>query len=173
MLIEEMLQPAELDRLLRDSFANYVIQTALDYANPPMKNRLVEAIRPHLPAIRTTPYGRRIQAKIQGSDGRSGQSSGQQTPNDVETSQVPLRHQRGMSNVSTSGFTSPVSTYTNGFSPVSTTPNSNGLPVSSAGPGQSSIFPSSDRLALTPNQQQSYQYGFGRGGNQTGPNNWL
>jgi hypothetical protein len=80
MLIEEMLQPSELDRLLRDSFANYVIQTALDYANPPMKARLIEAIRPYLPAIRTTPYGRRIQAKIQGNEGRSGGSSGQATP---------------------------------------------------------------------------------------------
>jgi hypothetical protein len=179
MLIEEMLQPAELDRLLRDSFANYVIQTALDYANPSMKSRLVEAIRPHLPAIRTTPYGRRIQAKIQGSDGRSGQSSGQQTPNDAETSQVPLRHQRGVSNVSAGSFVGPVGSFSNGFSPVSGTP-ANGLPVSSGGPPQSSIFPSSERLAPAPNQQQqqqqqqSYQYGYGRGGNQSGgPNNWL
>jgi len=88
MLIEEMLQPSELDRLLRDSFANYVIQTALDYANPAMKTRLIEAIRPYLPAIRTTPYGRRIQAKIQGNEGRSGPSSGQATPNEAEVNQT-------------------------------------------------------------------------------------
>src|ERR1700679_2852279 len=110
-----MFQTSEPDRLLCDSFANYVIQTALDYANPPMKARLVEAIRPYLPAIRTTPYGRRLQAKIQGNEVRSGPSSGQQTPNDVETVQTPLRHQRGISNASAGSYANPVGAYTNGF----------------------------------------------------------
>lgn len=118
MLIEEMLQPAELAGLLRDSFANYVIQTALDYANPQMKDRLVDAIRPHLPAIRTTPYGRRIQAKIQGNEGRLGHSNG--TPKNGESGQISLRdrHNRGLA---TGGFIG--STYSvDGYS----TPNKNG-----------------------------------------------
>ena len=68
MLIEEMLQPIEVDRLLRDSFANYVIQIALDYANPAMETRLVDAIRPYPPAIFTTPYEQRIQSIIQGTN---------------------------------------------------------------------------------------------------------
>ncbi|KHJ35245.1 putative rna-binding protein [Erysiphe necator] len=76
-LIEELLQPNELDRILRDSFANYVVQTALDYASLDMKTRLIEAIRPHLPAIRSTPYGRRIQAKISGNEARNNSISGQ------------------------------------------------------------------------------------------------
>jgi hypothetical protein len=173
MLIEEMLQPSELDRLLRDSYANYVIQTALDYANPAMKNRLVEAIRPYLPAIRTTPHGRRIQAKIQGNEGRSGPSSGQATPNDIETSQTPVRHQRGMSNVSAGSYVSPVGAYTNGFSPASGAASSNGLSASSSGAAaQPSIFPSSERLSSPP-AQPSYPYAYGRGGAQGGPNNWL
>ena len=31
-LIEEMANRARLEKLLRDSYANYVVQTALDYA---------------------------------------------------------------------------------------------------------------------------------------------
>lgn len=175
MLVEEMLQPNELDRLLRDSFANYVIQTALDYANPPMKNRLIEAIRPHLPAIRTTPYGRRIQAKIQGNEGRSGPSSGQATPNEIESSQAPVRHQRGMSNASAGSFVSPAGAYTNGYSPAAGASNSNGLPIPSTRPAPQPAggFPASDRLASAPGPQQSYPYAYGRGSSQTGAGNWL
>lgn len=157
MLIEEMLQPSELDRLLRDSFANYVIQTALDYANPSMKTRLIEAIRPYLPAIRTTPYGRRIQAKIQGNEGRSGSSSGQATPSDAGSGQVPLRqlHQRALSNASSTSFVPPTTTYANGFG--------QGTLATTRAP--STTFPSSAQVAagqgLPP--QQPYAYGFGRG----------
>ncbi|GME56648.1 Pumilio domain-containing protein [Neofusicoccum parvum] len=80
-LIEELLAQGELEKLIRDSYANYVVQTALDYADAPTKIRMVEAIRPMLSAIRTTPYGRRIMSKIQDFDGRmSTNSSGQITP---------------------------------------------------------------------------------------------
>ncbi|KAG6039087.1 hypothetical protein E4U41_003304 [Claviceps citrina] len=100
MIVEELLGPQEMERLLRDSFANYVIQTALEFATPHQKCRLVEAIRPILPQIRTTPYGRRIQAKISAYDNRgSAASSGQVTPADNTQGQIPLRqgHGRGMS----------------------------------------------------------------------------
>ncbi|KAH8674774.1 RNA-binding protein-like protein [Tricladium varicosporioides] len=175
MLIEEMLQPSELDRLLRDSFANYVIQTALDYANPAMKTRLIEAIRPYLPAIRTTPYGRRIQAKIQGNEGRSGPSSGQATPAEMEPNQAPIRHQRGLSNASASasGFSSPVGAYTNGYAPVSGAPA--GLPISATRPAaQSSSFPSTERLTSGPAPQQYFSppQQYGRGAGQAGAG-WL
>lgn len=126
MLIEEMLaNQAELERLLRDSFANYVIQTALDYANPAMKNRLVEAIRPILPQIRTTPYGRRIQAKIQGTDARPVIGSGSTTPNDGSNGQLPLRqqHQRSMSNAA--AMYNPYAQGANARPPVTTFPSSN------------------------------------------------
>jgi len=174
MLIEEMLQPAELDRLLRDSFANYVIQTALDYANPPMKARLIEAIRPYLPAIRTTPYGRRIQAKIQGNENRSGPSSGQATPSELEPTQAPIRHQRGMSNASASSFVSPVSAYSNGYAPTSGPaggfPNAGNRPT----PQPSGGFPSSDQLTGNrQGSQQPFPYPYGRGNGQAGTDNWL
>jgi len=169
MLIEEMLQPNELDRLLRDSFANYVIQTALDYANPAMKTRLIEAIRPYLPAIRTTPYGRRIQAKIQGNESRGNSSNGQSTPNDTENGQVAARHQRGLSNASASGFVNSVGGFTNGLSQA---PITNGMPLPSIRPPtqQSGGFPTNDRLT-SPNA--AHPYGYGRAAPQPGGGNWL
>ncbi|KAL3417660.1 RNA-binding protein (pumilio domain-containing protein) [Phlyctema vagabunda] len=166
MLIDEMLQPAELDRLLRDSFANYVIQTALDYANPNMKTRLIEAIRPHLPAIRTTPYGRRIQAKIQGNEGRSGPSSGQATPNEPEASQIPGRTTRGISNASAVAFAGPAGGFTNGY--TSPNPSANGL--ASPTPSQG-VFSASDRLASPQGPQQGYQFGYNRSNGQNGTTN--
>ena len=93
MMIQEMLESNELEKMLRDSFANYVVQTAMDYADPETKTRLIDAIRPILPAIRQTPYGRRIQNKILGGDPQ-GRLSGISTPNDVSSpGQIPLGRQ--------------------------------------------------------------------------------
>lgn len=67
----------------------------MDFADPTTKVRLIENIRPHLPAIRSTPYGRRIQGKIHHIEGRSGNSSGQMTPNEAPGSgQIPLEGQQ-------------------------------------------------------------------------------
>ncbi|GBC53657.2 ARM repeat-containing protein [Rhizophagus irregularis DAOM 181602=DAOM 197198] len=63
-LIDEMLNRNQLDKLLRDSYANYVVQTSLDYADPIQRAQLTECIRPLLPFIRNTPYGKRIQGKL-------------------------------------------------------------------------------------------------------------
>ncbi|KAF5377307.1 hypothetical protein D9615_006384 [Tricholomella constricta] len=65
MLIEELLNRTRLEKLLRDSYGNYCVQTALDYAEPAQRALLVEGIRPILPLIRNTPYGKRIQNKLQ------------------------------------------------------------------------------------------------------------
>ncbi|SPQ27573.1 627a4bcd-1bf8-465b-8b8f-a51ad00be830 [Thermothielavioides terrestris] len=92
MIVSELLAPGEIERLLRDSFGNYVIQTALDYSTPMSKHRLVEAIRPNLPSIRATPYGRRIQAKIQAYDARTGPTNdGRGMPTDPAGGQVSIR----------------------------------------------------------------------------------
>lgn len=81
MLIQEIIPPTELEKLLRDSFANYVVQTAFDYADDDQKHALANNLRPILPNIRHTPYGRRLQTKIQEFDGRvSGFTSGIVTP---------------------------------------------------------------------------------------------
>eukprot|EP01102_Stenamoeba_stenopodia_P013648 TRINITY_DN445_c0_g1_i2.p1 TRINITY_DN445_c0_g1~~TRINITY_DN445_c0_g1_i2.p1 ORF type:complete len:746 (-),score=122.39 TRINITY_DN445_c0_g1_i2:341-2578(-) len=63
-MVEEFLESEILGTLLQDPFANYVIQTALTISDPEQHVRLVEAIKPHLPALRNTPYGKRIQNKI-------------------------------------------------------------------------------------------------------------
>ena len=89
MMIEEMLNANELEKMLRDSYANYVVQTAMDFADPDTKGRLVEAIRPILPAVRQTPHGRRIQSKIMAQDGQ-GRFSGSGTPTDRSSGQIPL-----------------------------------------------------------------------------------
>lgn len=95
VMIEEMLNANELEKMLRDSYANYVVQTALDFADPETKGRLVEAIRPILPAVRQTPHGRRIQSKIMSQDSHSqsqgqGRFSGSGTPTDRSSGQIPL-----------------------------------------------------------------------------------
>ncbi|RKP23352.1 armadillo-type protein, partial [Syncephalis pseudoplumigaleata] len=64
-LISELLNRDRLEKLLRDPYANYVVQTALDYADPVQRSQLVDCIRPLLPAVRNTPYGKRIQSKLQ------------------------------------------------------------------------------------------------------------
>lgn len=64
-LIEELLSGNELERMLRDSFANYVVQTALDYGHNQHKQRMIDVITPVLPTIKQTPHGRRLASKIQ------------------------------------------------------------------------------------------------------------
>ena len=88
-LVAEVLNRSRLEKLLRDSYGNYVIQTILDYCdmgqrmvvslrstvvgNLPrftmasysrLTPQLIECIRPILPSIRNTPYGKRIQSKL-------------------------------------------------------------------------------------------------------------
>lgn len=89
MMVSELLHHGEMERLLRDSYGNYVVQTALEHATEHMKIRLVEAIRPYLHTIKTTPYGRRLQAKIQQYDSRTPMGSGQTTPTELAT--IPAR----------------------------------------------------------------------------------
>lgn len=101
-MVSELLVPGEMERLLKDSFGNYVVQTALEHSSALMKHQLVEAIRPMLPGIRGTPYGRRLGAKIQQHDNQSGNSSGQTTPSEPTQSQIALNGNQGraMSNQS-------------------------------------------------------------------------
>lgn len=69
-LITEIMPTRVLDKLLRDGFANYVVQTAMDFAEPDMKPLLMENVRIILPGIRNTPHGRRIQSKLADYDNR-------------------------------------------------------------------------------------------------------
>jgi len=109
MMIDEMLNANELERLLKDSYANYVVQTAMDYADPETKGRLIEAIRPLLPLVRQTPHGRRIQSKIMQQDGQ-GRFSGSGTPTDRSSGQIPLGMQMTTSPL-TNSYAAPVNGY--------------------------------------------------------------
>lgn len=78
------------------------MRVQMEFADANTKARLVDSIRPLLPAIRSTPYGRRIQGKIQALDGRSGTSSGQMTPVETPSSSqftmdASTQHHRQMS----------------------------------------------------------------------------
>ncbi|KAJ6569616.1 ARM repeat-containing protein [Mycena capillaripes] len=97
MLIEELLNRTRLEKLLRDSYGNYCVQTALDYAEPNQRALLVEGIRPVLPLIRNTPYGKRIQNKLQREQmdhfGGGGGGAGYQHQQSLA---IPLQSQVGM-----------------------------------------------------------------------------
>ncbi|KAK2607490.1 hypothetical protein N8I77_006156 [Diaporthe amygdali] len=142
MIVDELLAPSEMDRLIRDSYANYVVQTALEHATHYMKQRLVDIIRPILPTVRQTPYGRKIQAKVSAYDSTNGRSSGQVTPADSTQGQIPNRpaQTRGMSN--TTSILTP-GAFQNG---------ANGLNNRGA-----QVFPTSASLTVPPPQSQHPQ----------------
>ncbi|KAH8726074.1 armadillo-type protein [Phaeosphaeriaceae sp. PMI808] len=83
LLIEELLDAEELEKLMRDSYGNYVVQTALEFAPPELCVHLIDIMRPILPSIRQTPYGRRIQSKVQEREGRMAAFSGRPTSGHV------------------------------------------------------------------------------------------
>ncbi|KAG9964529.1 ARM repeat-containing protein, partial [Aureobasidium melanogenum] len=97
-LIDEIMDPTDLEKLLRDSYANYVVQTAMDYADPETKARLIDNIRPILQSIRHTPYGRRISGKIQDYDNHLNGMPGSMSPPSVlspgQLSTTPFRTSR-------------------------------------------------------------------------------
>lgn len=64
VLIKELVCSPLLDSLLRDSYANYVIQTTLEYADEATEDIILQSIIPTLPSIRNTPYGRKIISKL-------------------------------------------------------------------------------------------------------------
>ncbi|POS78455.1 pumilio domain-containing protein [Diaporthe helianthi] len=144
MIVDELLAPSEMDRLIRDSYANYVVQTALEHATHYMKQRLVDVIRPILPTVRSTPYGRKIQAKVSAYDSTNGRSSGQMTPADPTQGQIPIRpaQTRGMSNTTSILTHGAFQNGTNGL-------NNRGA----------QLFPTSASLTVPPPQAQySQQY---------------
>jgi len=63
-MIMELTESEQLHNLIQDPFGNYVIQTAMKVADPAQHCKLMEQIKPYLPALRNTPYGKRIQNKV-------------------------------------------------------------------------------------------------------------
>eukprot|EP01018_Ginkgo_biloba_P014812 Gb_24858 [translate_table: standard] len=59
-IVRELVNSSRLGQLLQDPFANYVVQSALTVSKGALHSALVDAIRPHLPALRSSPFGKRI-----------------------------------------------------------------------------------------------------------------
>lgn len=98
LLIEELMSCTFLDSLLRDSYANYVIQTALEQADEVTKEKILQSIVPILPSIRNTPYGRKIISKIASTydSGSACLDIGQQTMAQQLQHEIPLGHMTGL-----------------------------------------------------------------------------
>lgn len=62
-IVEELTKSQKLGQLLQDPYANYVIQSALTVSKGALHAALVDAIRPHIQALRSSPYGKRILAR--------------------------------------------------------------------------------------------------------------
>ncbi|ODV85242.1 hypothetical protein CANARDRAFT_179327, partial [[Candida] arabinofermentans NRRL YB-2248] len=63
-LFETLLQPAILTTLIKDQYGNYVIQTAMSLSPYEYKVRFANAIKPLLPLVRFTSFGKRINNKV-------------------------------------------------------------------------------------------------------------
>lgn len=101
MIVDRLMASGMLEELVRNQFGNYVVQTAIEHATSHQKARLVDAVRPMLPAIKTTAFGRKIQHKIATYDSTRASLSGprlaanQRTPADATMGQLSLRPAAG------------------------------------------------------------------------------
>ncbi|XP_004228945.2 pumilio homolog 12 [Solanum lycopersicum] len=59
-IIEELLSDPRLDQIMQDPYGNYVIQAALNISKGTLHTALVEAVRAHVPVLRTSPYGKKV-----------------------------------------------------------------------------------------------------------------
>eukprot|EP00796_Vickermania_ingenoplastis_P004901 gene4901-3513_t len=64
LMVDELTEPQVLPKLLTDSFANYVIQTAISTSNDVQLNQLRDAITPLQGLLKNSPYGVKIDAKL-------------------------------------------------------------------------------------------------------------
>jgi hypothetical protein len=120
-IITEIMAPQTIEKMLRDGFANYVVQTALDFADEDLKPTMVENIRMVIPAIRNTPHGRRIQSKISDYDNRKVQPSNGNPPESMKSAPLPgsFNPQQGSTNTGRANrqgmIGAPMNWSTNGF----------------------------------------------------------
>ncbi|KAK3030489.1 hypothetical protein RJ639_038795 [Escallonia herrerae] len=59
-IIQELISNPRLDQTMQDPYGNYVIQAALGLSKGALHAALVEAIRTHVPLLRTSPYGKKV-----------------------------------------------------------------------------------------------------------------
>lgn len=51
--------------MMKDQYANYVVQKMIDVAEPTQRKKLMTNIRPHMNSLRKYTYGKHIIAKIE------------------------------------------------------------------------------------------------------------
>ncbi|KAK6055376.1 RNA binding repeat protein, Pumilio-family [Cooperia oncophora] len=51
--------------MMKDQFANYVVQKMLDTADPVYRKKMMYAIKPHIPVLRKFSYGKHIITKLE------------------------------------------------------------------------------------------------------------
>ncbi|ESO85977.1 hypothetical protein LOTGIDRAFT_220913 [Lottia gigantea] len=56
---------SSLYTMMKDQFANYVVQKMIDVAEPPQRKILMHKIRPHIATLRKYTYGKHILAKLE------------------------------------------------------------------------------------------------------------
>jgi len=64
LILDELCNPAVVPQLLQDSYANYVLQTALNLANPDQHAQLCSATQPFMHLIRNSPYGKKLEVRL-------------------------------------------------------------------------------------------------------------
>lgn len=107
VMIQELIHSPEFDRLIDDPYANYVVQTAWEYADEADEEILAEKVRPLLPRVRHKPYGRRLQGRISDRDRKLGITS----PNDYSSPDSAGGHVHRASISQESSVMSPSSTF--------------------------------------------------------------
>jgi hypothetical protein len=172
IMIEELMNSDELEKLMRDSYGNYVIQTALEFAPPDLCVHLIDSMRPILPAIRQTPYGRRIQSKVQERETRLNLYTGR-NPGSQGSGQAPSygsghgsghgspHVSQGSADTSSNMHGSSSSSFQNGYNP---TPNGNyGNNIAAPQPHRTSNPPLPNQLQFAVQNQPYQQYTNGMG----------
>eukprot|EP00250_Pteridium_aquilinum_P006658 c16529_g1_i1 orf=341-2908(-) len=65
IIVKELVSSSVLGQLLQDPYANYVIQSALQVTKGHLHMNVVDAIKPHVHVLRSSPYGKRILSRSQ------------------------------------------------------------------------------------------------------------
>ena len=63
--IDNFSPNSALYSMMKDQFANYVVQKMIDVAEPPQRKILMHKIRPHISTLRKYTYGKHILAKLE------------------------------------------------------------------------------------------------------------
>uniref|UniRef100_A0A1D1XXP3 Pumilio 12 n=1 Tax=Anthurium amnicola TaxID=1678845 RepID=A0A1D1XXP3_9ARAE len=60
LIILELIKCPQLLQILQDPYGNYVIQSAIKLCKGALHAAFMKVIRPHIPALRSNPYGRKV-----------------------------------------------------------------------------------------------------------------